>query len=469
MIKLRYYQKSAANKTIAKWHEGIYRVCLVMPTGSGKSVTAAEVVRRARLSGASVLALCHRRELVEQLMGHFGPEASAICPGFEKNLSKPIQVATIQTLLASGMRPKAQLVVADECHHLASGGDWQALAEDYSNVRTLGLTATPERGDGRPLGDAFDEIVVGATYSQLLADGHIVPCEVYQSPKAMGSNEMAQLPVNAIRKHGKGQMFIFCRNVKEAYEECRLYNSVFGEGWSEVIEGNTPSKERKDIIERFKNGTTTAIVNVYTMTEGIDVPQATTCVLARSASASTYLQMVGRVLRPSPGKEHAVLIDLCGASLVHGLPTEDREYSLEGSAISKSSRNIGVRVCLFCGYTYQTGPRVCPSCGKAPPQEENPIKIHSVELQKVFAGKETPDNAKYRELDRLLALGVGLDFVIKEYKKLFSEPVPVWRVPKQLRFDWYRSLIGVARKNGWKSTYALARYKTAFGCWPEWR
>jgi hypothetical protein len=101
------------------------------------------------------------------------------------------------------------------------------------------------------------------------------------------------------------------------------------------------------------------------------------------------------------------------------------------------------------------------------------IKIHSDELREVYAGRDTPALAKHFELRRLMDLASwrGWDFgwVVKQYKKLFSEPVPVWRVPLEERKAWYGQMLEKAAANGWKKTYALARYKTAFGCWPEWR
>lgn len=475
-MKLREYQRKSVNKTFFHFSEGRTRVCLVIPTGGGKSVCAGEMVRRARFADARVLAICHRRELVEQLIGHFGTEAAAICPGFDRKPDAPIQVATIQTLLASGERPHADLLIADECHHLASGGEWQALAEDYAGVRTVGLTATPERGDGRPLGDMFDALVVGAQYEELMKDGHILGCRVFQATRVMGSNELAKSPLEAIKRHAEGQMFVFCKNVAHAYETCAELNS---NGYkSAVIEGQTKTEDRERDLELFRNGELDAICNVYTMTEGVDVPAATTCVIARTVGhPSTYLQMVGRVLRPAPGKEEAVLIDLSGASLVHGFPTENRAYSLNGKGIVKE-KSESITVCCFCGYTYisQRGP--CPSCGETMAAEETTkpkvnIRFYDDELREVYAGRNTPALAKNRELQRLMDLagqwGYDFGFVVKEYKKLFNEPLPVWRVSLTVRQGWYNQLVQRAAENKWKKTYALARYKTAFGCWPEWR
>lgn len=472
-VELRAYQRRSVNRVLGKFQEGITKVCLVIPTGGGKSVCASEIVARARFANARVLAICHRRELVEQLCGHFGPEAAAICPGFERRPEAPIQVATIQTLIASGERPAADLLIADECHHLASGGEWQALAEDYAGVKTVGLTATPSRGDGRPLGDMFDDIVVGAQYGELINSGHIVPCRVFQPVEVLPGG-LAAVPTEAIKKHAVGQMFVFCRDVAHAYKTCTDLNENGIK--SEVIEGNTQTKEREHSLQLFRDGEITAIVNVYTMTEGVDFPAATTCVIARTVGhTSVYLQMAGRVLRPSAGKESAVLIDLSGASLIHGLPTQDRQYSLCGKPISPTSQD-GVRVCMSCGYTYPSGPGACPNCGEFQTDlltEKEPVRIYSQELREVYSGADTPNQAKYRELMRLseLAMDRTWDFswVAKQYKALFGEVVPVHMVSVESRMSWFSGLEERAKAEGWNSKYAFARYRNVFGCWPEWR
>jgi superfamily II DNA or RNA helicase len=467
---LRDYQRSAANACMAKFQEGVSRIVIAAPTGSGKSVIGAECVRRARAANAKVLAIAHRRELISQLCGHFGSEAAAICPGFDRRPDAPIQVATIQTLLASGIRPEADLILWDECHH-APSDEWQTVLHDYDDKRLIGLTATPCRSDGKSLGDIFQHLHVAVQYSQLLREGHIAPCRVFQAPRGMASDELAMDPVAAIKKHAKGKMFVFCRDVEHAY---KISRELLGENiMSSVIEHQTPTDVRAAEIQRFNDGDLQALCNVFTLTEGIDIPSAETCVLARGTpqSPGTYLQMVGRVLRVSPGKKEAILIDLTGASLVHGLPTEDREYSLCGKPIGRVSTE-SIRVCLKCGYTYASV-GACPACGFHIKPKEKKVTIYSHELREVYAGRDTPGEAKLRELDRLLGLARekswSLTWVLKQFRAIFFENAPAWYIDISLREEWFGELRETARTHHYKQSYPHARYYAAFGCWPEWR
>lgn len=469
-VELRDYQTSTVNACMSKFREGVQSICIASPTGSGKSVIGAACVARARASGAKVLAIAHRRELISQLCGHFGSEAAAICPGFDRRPDAPIQVATIQTLLASGIRPEAQLVLWDECHHVPSD-EWQTVLHDYSEQRLIGLTATPCRSDGRALGDIFQHLHVAVQYSQLLKDGHIAPCRVFQPPRGMGSSELAMDPIEAIKKYARGKMFVFCRDIEHAYTVSQglLREHVM----SAVIEHNTPADVRADEIQRFSDGDLQALCNVFCLTEGIDIPSAVSCVLARSTpqSPGTYLQMVGRVLRVAPGKKEAILVDLTGASLVHGLPTEDRKYSLCGKPIGRLSSE-SIRVCMKCGYTYsETG--ACPSCGFHMKSKVKQIKIYNEALREVYAGRDTPGDSKLHELDRLIGMvenkGWSLSWALKQFKTLFHENAPAWYIDVETRIAWFEELKEEARSKRYNGRYAHARYHAAFGCWPEWR
>lgn len=470
-MKLRGYQRFGVTKIFQNHRElGVKRQVLVSPTGSGKGVMGAAMVRSARSAGVSVLAIAHRRELISQLCEKFGSDAAAICPGFDRNPDAPIQVATIQTLLASGLRPEAGFVLWDECHHVPSD-EWGGLLSDYQDARVVGLTATPSRSDGRALGDIFEEMVVAASYSELIELGHIVPCRVFQAPQVMESCELALDPLDAMKKHARGGSFVFCKDVDHAYEVAIKLNE--NDISSAVIEANTPSDVRASELSRFKESWLDALVNVYTLTEGVDVPAAETCVIARSVGhPSTYLQMAGRVLRPAPGKEEAVLIDLSGASLLHGLPTEDRNYSLCGKPIGRKS-DAGVRVCLSCGYTYLATPGACPNCGFVMQQKKKQVKIYNSELREVYAGIDTPAAAKGKELERLIALveakGWNLSWALKKYKEIFFESAPVWRIPMDARMRWFNEMVQYARTKGHKKGYPFARYYAQFKCWPEWR
>jgi superfamily II DNA or RNA helicase len=279
-------------------------------------------------------------QTAKRLRQEFGVSAvGEIMPGAPPNRSARVQVGTVQTLIARSSRPPADLVVLDEAHHYMAA-EWRGLAEEYPEALCLGLTATPARQDGEPLGDIFDAIVVAASYSELIDGGFLVPACVYQPPDPLG-NDLAQDPFDAWVKYAAGiRSFVFCARVSGAYETAQRFRD-HGVN-AQTIEANSAMRFRKETIVDFRADRVKVITNVNTMTEGIDVPDAGCAVLARAfGHVGSYLQAVGRVLRPARGKRRAIVIDLPGMSLCHGLPDQDREYSLRGRAISGGAARYG--------------------------------------------------------------------------------------------------------------------------------
>lgn len=472
MVTLRPYQRSSVNNVIKHWHAGIGRVCLVAPTGSGKSIMGGEVVLRARTAGADVLWVAHRRELIEQAADHArrripDEEVGIVCPGSPSTPLRPVQVCTVQSLLARGRRPRANLVVWDECHHYVSD-DWSRLAEAYPGARHLGLTATPERSDGRPLGDMFDQLVVAASYSQLLQDGYLAPCRAFRAIEATGS-DLALNPVEAYRRHAEdSRAFLFAGSVEMAYKFSREFSSAGIP--AKVVEANTPLEDRQQAIKDFRAGSVRVLCNVYALTEGVDVPQARTIILARNVTHVTpYLQMAGRVLRTHESKQDAILLDLTGATEKHGLPTEDRRYSLSGRGISREGSKP-IHTCQVCGHCW-IGARKCPACGfEPPPPKVRRPKIYSAELREVYAGSATPHQAKVDQRNRLRNYarehGYSLGWVAREYRRLFNEEPNFSDIPEAQKYAEWGRLISLAMKKGWKPGYAKLMFRKTFGYWP---
>lgn len=479
---LRPYQQSAMFDVIGHWARGVRRVLLVAPTGAGKTVLASEFchIELMRVTG-SVLFVVHRIDLVHQTAERFRErfghtDVGIVAPGFDRSPHARIQVGTVQTFLARGIRPDASLVIFDEAHHYAAT-DWVGLFNHYQNARLLGLTATPERQDGKPLGDLFDELVVAAKYSELLRDGFLVQCAVYQPPQAM-DGDLAQDPLVAYQKYAEeSQAFVFCQNVETAVLLAQRFNDAGIT--AKCIEATTPKTERRETIAAFKAGQLRIITNVNTMTEGVDVPQARTVILARSfRHVGGYLQAGGRVLRPDPWdldrrpappirKPYSIIIDLVGATMAHGFPTDDREYSLFGDGIKRI--NVApVTVCPNCLRSYESRPGGCPECGYvAPIQEKLLPRIWDLELKAIFAGAQTPVDAKTKEYARLRKIGRergwNLYFVQKEYRKLFGElPVIIDATEEEQRIE-YDKLRALQTSKGWKPGYVFMRFKEMFG------
>ncbi len=479
MTVLRPYQRRAIDELRQTWRQH-RRVCLVLPTGGGKTVLLEEVLAlRAQRGHPSALVVVHRTELLsqttERLARRLGPYAvGCIAPGSAPAPSAPVQVATVQTLLARPREswPAAVSLVQDECHHYQAD-DWAAVGEHYASALTLGLTATPERGDGRPLAGSFDALIVGAHYSELLECGALVPCIVLRPPEHLGSG-LALSPVDAYQRHGEGRSgFVFAGSI-EAANSLAVELCAAGVP-SAAVTSETPAGERAARLAGLRDGSLRLLTSVQALTEGVDVPAASVCVLARAPGhVSTYLQMVGRVLRSHPGKRDALLIDLAGSSLTHGLPTEDREYSLSGEGISRRADAPPLRVCQQCGVTWAPPPEPCPSCGYAPPHRERrrPV-IHDVELQRVYDWERTPEPAQRRERHRLYAVaverGLAAGWVVRQLVELFGESggAPLPDAPQELRSSELQRLSAVCLERGHQPGWASHRYRALFGSWPR--
>lgn len=330
-MPLRPYQVTAVAAVEQAWADGKKCVCLVAPTGAGKSEMAAAILAEAK----APLALVHTRVLYGQTVRRF--------PG--------VAVGTIQGLLAKGVagdRRRARLtrydaVFIDEVHHLASAL-WREVMPLLLGKRLFGATATPVRADGTPLGDVCDHLVVAATYTQLLREGYLCRCDVSRSDisrKVQKSQKVRPDGVKsylekARREDGSWRPGIYFDGTIEQCQEAVDAFNLTGVR-AELVCCDTKANDRQRIFDAYNAGQLDMLASPMALSEGFDAPRAEVCVLRRMAQhLGTYLQIVGRVLRPFPGKERALLIDCSGASEPghHGLPTNDRVYSLDGKGIS---------------------------------------------------------------------------------------------------------------------------------------
>ncbi len=477
---LRDYQSRAVSAVAQAWREGVRRVLLVAPTGAGKTRMGVELPRlHPTIANPRVLVLAHSIELISQLIARFresGYDVAGISPQHPPDPWAQVQVASIATLLARAMRPAADLLIFDEAHH-AAAETYSTVFDAYPDVLGAGLTATPQRRDGKTLGDHYDELVVAAQYSELLRSGDLVQCRVARPDEYLGS-DLAQHPLAEWKEKAEGALtFAFAPDVKKAHEWAAEFNAAGI--MSACIEGNTPDDERAELLERFRSGRIRVLWNVYVLTEGVDVPAASCCLLARGVShAGPYLQIVGRVLRPAPGKPFATLLDLSGASHLHGFPTQDREYGLDGRPI----RVIGeaLKNCRQCGACVPSATPECPVCGyiwTAAPKRK--LKIWNRELfwATEAAGGDpsaVSEDLKHAEWLRLISemqkRDWSLGFAKKEWEKLFGESVPaLWisALDVNVKERELAKLKAIALKRGFQLGWAAHRYKAMFGHFPR--
>tara|TARA_R110000868_G_scaffold93573_3_gene258794 strand:+ start:1926 stop:3191 length:1266 start_codon:yes stop_codon:yes gene_type:complete len=362
---LRDYQARAVRDVDSAWLTS-RSVLLVLPTGAGKGTIAAHVLREETARGGRPLLLVHREEIVRDVARRVGGGDAATLVGgvLDSPPGARVLCASVQSLTSTRLEWDPTLILTDEAHH-AVAATYRALYARYPSLRHLGLTATPMRSDKVRLDETYDELVVGPSPAELRDAGWLVPCDVV-SPHAYAS-VLSDDPAAAWRKWaGNRPTIVFTSTVDEAHALAARWPAS-----AAVISEST--KGRADILQRFKAGELTTLINVHVLTEGTDLPNAEVCVLARGCGApGTYLQMIGRVLRPSPGKKRALVIDLKGLVHAHGLPYEDRVYSLSGKPIRRADKALALSTCKHCFMVFQSGPLLCPHCHTAQPKPPPP-------------------------------------------------------------------------------------------------
>jgi superfamily II DNA or RNA helicase len=424
-MELRDYQVRAIDLVRGEYRRGRRAVLLVLPTGAGKTATASQLIAWAVARGRRCLFLVHRREIV--LDTHRRLVAAGVACGVvmagEASVDAPVQVCSVQTLVAREQHPPADLLVWDEAHHCAAE-TYREIRAQYPSAWHLGLTATPERSDGAPLGDAFEALVAPISVAELVEAGHLAPIDVIAPPTRLQS-AIGATPADAWREHGGGRpAVIFTGTIAES-RECV---AAIGERAAH-IDGSTPRRERDEILRRFERGDLDVVSNCSVLTEGWDSARAEVCVLARGCgSLPVYLQTIGRVRRTGGNAaKRCLLLDLAGAAHEHGMPDEDREWSLtEGQAKRRSDREA-LSTCLHCGAVarYASRGARCRRCGQPWPEAER-VEVRRQQLAAVVASSTRRE--REAELERLRQ---------------------------------------IARARGYKDGWIGVRFKEKFGFWPR--
>jgi len=447
---LRQYQVDSINdlrKAILKGHK---RIVLQLATGGGKTTIASEMIRKANEKGKKCLFLADRIELVEQTskrLDYEGIEHGIIMGNHERYKPHSInQVCSPQTL-ARRATPAADLVIIDECH--VAYGIHKKMMQAMPNTVFIGLSATPFT---KGLGKLYSNLVVGATTTKLTDEGYLVPVKVFAPSKpdltklrtVAGDYDEKELfarvnkpklvadIVDTWIKRGENRPTIgFAVNVLHSQALCEQFKD---RGIRAAhIDSYMPTKLREQLVNDFKDGYIKVLFNVGILDKGFDYPEASCLIMARpTKSLMLYIQQAGRVLRPHPTKEDAIILDHAGNTQAHGFVTDDLPQELDDGTKrkvepSQKKQEEKGRLCTSCAYVKKKYEYKCPCCGFTPKKKDAGIDVEKGDLLEVTRTKIT----------------------MVDKQKLYSE------------------LLYVEVEKGYKRGFAAQMYRNKFGVWPK--
>lgn len=434
MLTLRPYQAAMMNAAMGKILAG-ESTLLCAPTGSGKTVCFAHIAQRMSQAGGRVFILAHRAELIEQIsrtLTELEVEHGCIAPEYPNHRNRKVQIASVFTLarrLADYAPP--DLLIIDEAHHAIPRTTWGRTLQAYPKSARLGVTATPERLSGEGLADTFDTLLLGPSVRDLIDHGHLSPYRLYAPPvtytdgvhRRMGDYDKKELSqaadkptitgdaVNHYKNLAHGRRAIaFCVSIIHAKHVCEQFRA---NGYSsESIDGSMERWKRHELVRKFKSGYIQVLTSCDLISEGFDLPAIEVAILLRpTQSLALHLQQVGRALRPYQGKDHAIILDHAGNSHRHGLPDDERAWSLDGKETRQAHESqpaISVRTCgqcfaavrsplptcQYCGYIFPLKPRVVEEV-EGTLEEIDPLVASRLKRQEV---------GRAQDLDALLAI-----------------------------------------------------------------
>lgn len=352
MIVLRDYQEDGVEEIRASFRH-FDRVCYVLPTGGGKTITFSFVVQNAVAKGKRVVIIAHRREIICQIskaLTDIEVEHGIVAPGFRMTQSL-VQVGMVQTLVRRlGAVPTPDLLVIDECHH-APAGSWLKIMDAWKGCKVLGVTATPIRLDKQGLSVAFDDMVVGPSMRNLIECGALAPYLYFAPPNDVDLSNLSTVAgdwegeeldeavmhsralgdaVDHYRKYLNGRPALaFCASVAGA-EGIAAYFTQAGIP-ALAVDGAMSTPERARRLKMLEDGELKIITSCMIISEGFDVPAVAGAILLRpTMSLSLFLQQIGRSLRPKPGGGCAIILDHVGNVNRHGMPDMERIWTLDG-------------------------------------------------------------------------------------------------------------------------------------------
>jgi superfamily II DNA or RNA helicase len=401
MVQLRDYQELAVQAVRDSFRSGHKKTLLVSPTGSGKTVIFSYIAAGMARNNKRILIVAHRRELLKQISGALkkvGVSHAVLSGGTPGVPIANVVVASVFTLVRrmKGMKP-FDLIIGDEAHHFTPDSSWGKVVTGFPTARVLGVTATPERLDGKGMGQMFDDMVMGPTVAELTAQGFLSQAIVYapstpdlgsvgtrmgdfvskQLEDAMDKPIITGSAVRHYEKYAPGKKAIaFCVSVKHAKDVAEDFRNA-GHAASH-IDGGMDDTERDGILKAFEDGRVQILTSCDLVSEGFDLPSVEVAILLRpTKSLGLFLQQCGRAIRPHPDKERTIILDHAGNTARHGFIDDERDWSLDDGFVTNRGKNAekvaSVRTCTACFAVHKPTP-TCPMCGHVYPVMARAVK-----------------------------------------------------------------------------------------------
>lgn len=361
-MQLRKYQVEARDAILNEWNNGHKKTLLVLPTGCGKTVCFADVIRERVSDGGRALVLAHRGELLEQAADKIMQVTGLEC-AYEKasqysiGIDTPITVGSVQTMFRENRlnqfsRDYFKTIVVDEAHHSLSD-TYQRVLNYFDGADVLGVTATPDRGDKRKLGQYFDSCAYEYSLRDAVKEGYLSPVKAQMIPLELDLSNVSisngdysvndigvalepflwQIAQEIAENYANRKTVVFLPLIVTSQTFCKMLNDL----GVKAAEVNGESKDRAEILQAFENGEYQVLCNSMLLTEGWDCPSVDCiCVLRPTKIRSLYQQMVGRGMRLCPGKEELLLLDFLWLSQRHDL--------CRPSALIAKDEDIAVRM-----------------------------------------------------------------------------------------------------------------------------
>lgn len=398
MLNLRPYQEDLVYNARKAISGGKHAVCCVLGCGGGKSIIQGTIAAMAAKRKNNVLFLVHRKELCQQITDTF-----ADC-GVDFDHCQIMMVQTACRRLSKLLKPN--LIIVDECHHILSNS-YIKILQHFPTAPVLGFTATPQRMNEGGLGAVFNEIIESVSTKWLIENHYLAPYKYYGVQLAdasklhtkHGDYDKAEVEAlmnqsaifgsaveNWLKFAKDKKTIVYCSSIETSKNTVKAFQDV---GIAAAhLDGTTPKTERLAVVKKFRSGEITLLSNVDLFGEGFDVPDCEAIVLLRPTKSLTlHVQQSMRSMRydhNNPDKV-AIILDHVGNYTRHGLPDDEREWTLAAKAKKKQNK-IMVKQCPVCFAVMPSNAKVCRFCGYdfSEKEEHDERKVvEGVELQEI--------------------------------------------------------------------------------------